>query len=679
MANSNANSNEGDTANGVRAVALVGPAGAGKTSLAEAMLFASGAINRLGSVDAGTTVGDASPEARTRRGSTEINLLRLDYLGDNFAIIDTPGSVGFAADGFGALGSADMAVVVVDPEPDRAALAEPILRRLDGLGIPHAVFVNKIDTARGRIRDLLRAMQPMSGAPLVARQIPIREGEKITGFVDIALERAHRYVPGRESERIDMPAELAEREANERFHMLETLADHDDALLETLLLDEQPSLDRVLKDLTDEARAGWVVPVMFGSALNGFGIHRLLKLLRHEAPPAAFTAQRLGTNGCGVHIFKVANGGSVGRLALARVLGDGLREGADLGGGMRAGALFEMQGDKTRKIAIAEPGAIIAIAKADAAKAGMIIGGSGDRGSEYLIDLPPRNASLAVRAKNRQDDVKLSTALHKLVEEDPALQWTQDEASHETLLHGINDEHLSVTLQRLKRRYGVDVETSTPKVAYRESIRKSITQRGRHKKQSGGHGQYGDVVIEVAPLPRGSGFVFSEKISGGVVPKQWIPAVEAGVRDAMEKGPLGFPVVDVAVTLTDGSYHAVDSSELAFRLAGKLAMQEALAQGQPYLLEPVAHVTISAPPGTGSKMGSVVSSRRGQILNLGNHPEWQRWDQVEAHLPVAAVNGLDAELRSLSQGLATFTVEYDHLSELSGKLADDVVRNVAAT
>jgi elongation factor G len=519
-------------------------------------------------------------------------------------------------------------------------------------------------------------MQPMSGAPLVARQIPIREGEKITGFVDIALERAHRYVPGKESERIDIPSDLADREASERFHMLETLADHDDELLETLLMDEQPSLDRVLKDLTDEARAGWVVPVMFGSALNGFGINRLLKMLRHEAPSVELAAQRLGTNGKGLHVFKVANGGAVGRLALARVLGDGLAEGADLGNEVKAGALFSLQGEKTSKMGVAEPGDIVAIAKADGAKAGMLFGG-GDNGSDYLIDLPPRNAVIALQAKNRQDDVKLSTALHKLVEEDPALEWRQDEAAHETQLIGINDEHLNVTLQRLKRRYGVEVETRSPKVAYRESIRKGVTQRGRHKKQSGGHGQYGDVVIEVKPLPRGSGFVFEEKISGGVVPKQWIPAVEAGVRDACERGPLGFPVVDVAVTLTDGSYHSVDSSELAFRLAGKLAMTEALAQCQPYLLEPVAHVAIASPPGTGSKMGSVVSSRRGQILNLGSHHEWQRWDMVEAHLPVASVTGLDAELRSLSQGLATFTAEYDHLSELSGKLADDVVKAAA--
>lgn len=669
-----ASTTEGAKTIGVRAIALVGPAGSGKTSLSEAMLYAAGAINRLGSVEAGTTIGDSSPEARARRGSTEINLSRFEYLGDKFAIIDTPGSVGFAADGYAALGSADMAIVVVDPETERAALAEPILRRLETLQIPHAVFVNKIDAARGRIRDLLAAMQPISGPPLVARQIPIREGEKITGFIDIALERAHRYVPGKESERIDIPADLAEREANERFHMLETLADHDDALLETLLMDEQPSLERVLQDLTEEARAGWVVPVMFGSALNGFGIHRLLKMLRHEAPSVEQAAGRMGTKGDGVHVFKVANGGAVGRLALARVLGNGLNEGAELSADMRAGALFAVQGDKTNKLQAADAGDIVAIAKADAARCGMIFRSTCDAGSAELIDMPPRNATVALRARNRQDDVKLSTALHKLVEEDPALEWTQDETSHETLLRGVNDEHLNVTLQRLKRRYGVEVVTHAPRVAYRESIRKGVTQRGRHKKQSGGHGQYGDVVIEVRPLPRGSGFVFEEKISGGVVPKQWIPAVEAGVRDAMERGPLGFPVVDVAVTLIDGSYHSVDSSELAFRLAGKLAMSEALAQCQPYLLEPVVHVAIAAPAGTGSKMGSVVSSRRGQILNLGTHPDWQRWEMVEAHLPVSSLNGLDAELRSLSQGLATFTSKFDHLSELSGKLADEVVK-----
>jgi elongation factor G len=670
------------TSNGIRAVALAGPAGAGKTSLAEAMLFASGTINRQGSVEAGTTIGDTSPEARARGGSTELNLLRYEWLGDQFAVIDTPGATGFAADGLAALDSADMAIVVVDPDPARAALAEPILRRIDALKLPHAIFVNKIDQAKGRIRDLLEALQPMSKAPLIARQIPIRDGDQVTGFVDLALERAFHYRPGKASEQIDIPDDLAERESSERMHMLEALADHDDALLEQLLSDELPDLQTVFDDLIEETRANQVVPVLFGSAQNGFGVRRLMKMLRHEAPAPEGAATRLGTNGSGLHIFKIANGGAVGRLALARVLGDGLAEGSEIkanGEAIRVGALFTMQGDKTVKIARAASGDVVAIAKADSAKAGMLIGAEGAADSSIrLIELPPRNAAIAIATKNRNDDVRLSTALHKLVEEDPALDWTQDDVSHETILHGINDEHLNVTLARLKRRYGVEVATCPPRIAYKESIRKGVTQRGRHKKQSGGHGQFGDCVIEVRPLERGAGFRFSDKITGGAIPKQWIPAVELGVRDAMGKGPLGFPVVDVAVTLIDGSFHSVDSSELAFRIAGRVGMSEALGQCAPYLLEPVCHISVTAPPGTGSKVGSVISARRGQISGLGQHPEWDRWELIEGTIPEAGLHGLDAELRSLSQGLANFTARFDHLTELSGRLADEVVKQAVA-
>ncbi|MET0180877.1 MAG: elongation factor G, partial [Novosphingobium sp.] len=291
-----------------------------------------------------------------------------------------------------------------------------------------------------------------------------------------------------------------------------------------------------------------------------------------------------------------------------------------------------------------------------------------------LVDYPARNAAVAITTRDRKDDVKLSTALHRLCEEDTALEWTQDDSTHETLLRGINDEHLAVVLGRLQRRFGVAVDSRPPRIAYRESIRKPATQRGRHKKQSGGHGQYGDCVIEVAPRERGEGFAFEDKITGGVIPKQYIPAVEAGVKDAMERGPLGFPVVDVAVKLTDGSFHSVDSSELAFRTAGRIAMSEGLAQCAPYLLEPVFRVTIDTPPGTGSKAGSVLSSRRGQILGLGPHPEWARWERIEATIPEAGLHGLDAELRSLSQGLASYAAEYDHLAELSGRQAEDVVK-----
>ena len=671
-------------AGATRAIALVGPAGAGKTSLAEALLYAGGAINRQGSVEAGTTVGDASPEARARRGSTELNLLHFDFMGDRYALIDTPGGVGFAADGLAALPAADLAIVVVDPDPLRAALAEPFLRRIDDLGLPHVIFVNKIDNARaGSVREVLEALQPMSREPLALRQFPIREGESIVGYVDVAMERAYRYRPGQESECIAIPVELTEREKEERQKLLETLADFDDELMEALLMDEVPEQGTVVADLAQDTGGNKVVPVMFGSSATGGGIRRLMKLLRHETPRPEAACERLGLEeGGGLHVFKIANGGAMGRLALGRVLGGGLKEGEELlvaGEPARTGSLFALQGEKTAKQAEARPGDIVAVAKVDGAKSGMLLGSKGARrNGEAHVEYPARNAGVAIATRNRQDDVKLSTALHRLCEEDPALEWKQDDATHETLLRGVNDEHLALVVAKLQRRYGVAVDTRPPRIAYKESIRKGATQRGRHKKQSGGHGQYGDCVIEIRPLERGEGFVFEDKITGGVIPRQYIPAVEAGIKDAMERGPLGFPVVDCAVRLIDGSFHTVDSSEIAFRTAGRIAMSEGLALCAPYLLEPIFKVTIDTPPGTGSKAGSVLSSRRGQILGLGQHPDWARWERIEAMLPESGLHGLDAELRSLSQGLASYTAEYDHLAELTGKQADEVVKARAA-
>ncbi|HYZ48622.1 MAG TPA: elongation factor G [Sphingomonas sp.] len=659
-----------------RAIALVGPGGAGKTSLAEALLFCSGAIDRQGSVDHGNCIGDSSPEARARRGSTELNLMHFEFLEDRFALIDTPGSVGFVGDGALGMAAADLAVVVVDPEPARAQLAEPMLRQLEAMDMPHLIFVNKIDQARGRLRDLLEALQPLSSKPLLARHIPIWEGDRITGFVDVGLERAFHYVPGKPSERIEIPSELVDREIADRMHLLEQLADHDDSLLEQLLMDETPDQQTVLNDLARETGEHLGVPVMFGSAQNGFGVRRLLKALRHEAPAPKHAAVRLGAeDGC-AFVFKVANGNQIGRLALARVFGGPLSEGAELksaNGTVRIGTLLRMQGEKAAKVPRAEIGDVVAIAKAEGVQAGEWLTARGAPLSAPEVERPAANHVLAIAPKNRNDDVKLSTALHKLTEEDAALAWEQDEVHHETLLKGMGDEHLNVVLARLKRRYGVDVTSRPATIGYKESIRKTVTQRGRHKKQSGGHGQYGDCVIELKALPRGSGFVFEDKITGGAIPRQYIPAVEAGIRDAMMKGPLGFPVVDVAVTLTDGSFHSVDSSELAFRTAGRIAMSEALAAAQPYLLEPICKVTILTPNAATSRITSAISSRRGQMLGMEPRQGWHRWDRIEALIPEASLRGLDADLRSLSQGLATYAAEFDHLQEISGKLADEVV------
>jgi elongation factor G len=663
-------------AKGTRAIALVGPAGAGKTSLAEAMLFAAGATDRLGSTANGSSIGDSSPESRQRGGSTELNLYNFKYLDDEYALIDVPGSIGFSADGARAVAVADLAIVVVDPDPARAPLAAPALRMLDELGIPHLIYVNRIDQAHGRIRDLLTALQPMSVSPLIARQIPIWDGEKVSGFVDLALEYAFKYRAGQESERIEIPADLHDREIEARTHMLEQLADHDDELLEQLLMDETPSREKVLKDLARETGENIGVSVLFGSATGSWGVRRLLKALRHESPAPQAAAARLSVSDPSMYVFKILHG-SIGRLALARVLGGKISEGSDLktedGEHARAGSLFKVQGEKTQKVGEARPGDVVAVAKVDSVKGGQWLG-TGKLPASIEIDFPARNCAFAIEPADRKDDVKLSGALQRLTEEDAGLIVEHDETNHEIRLRGVNDEHLNTVIGRLKRRYGVEVKSHPPAIGYRESVRKPVRQHGRHKKQSGGHGQFGDVIIEIRPVGRGDGFQFEEKIHGGSVPKQWIPAVEEGVREAMQKGPLGFQVVDVAVTLVDGSYHSVDSSELAFRLAGRLAMQEALSAAQPHLLEPMHKVTVVCPSSATSRITSAVAGRRGQMLGMAPRDGWTGWDRIEALLPEAELAGLEAELRSQSQGLATYEAQFDHLAELNGPLADKVIQ-----
>jgi elongation factor G len=659
---------------GARAIALVGPAGAGKTSVAEALLHAAGAIPRLGSVDQGTSHGDSSPEARGRSGSTELNLTRFTWAGDDYVLLDCPGSVGLMSETDCALEVADLAIVVILPEADRAALAEPVLRDLEERGVPHLIFVNKIDKATGSIGDLLEALKPLSVAPVLDRQLPISEGEHAIGYIDLALDRAFKFRDGQPSEQVPMP----EGQGDARFHLLEQLADHDDYLLEQLLNDEQPDLKTVSGDLKRETGEGLVVPVMLGSATHGYGMRRLLKALRHDTPAPAATAERLGITGPALEVFKVANDTTVGRLALGRVFGKPLAEGSDLtaadGEAHRAGALFGVQGGQTVRLKQANPGDVVGIAKADEVHAGDRLGIAGAKPSARAAHTPRiANSALSISVKDHKDEVRLSTSLNKLTEEDGGLSWETSEGTHETLLRGLNDEHLALALDRLKRRYGLEVNVGQPSVAIKESIRKSVTQRGRHKKQSGGHGQYGDVVIEVKPLPRGTGFEFVDKITGGVIPRQYIPAVEAGIKDAMHKGPLGCQVVDVQVTLVDGSFHAVDSSELAFRTAGRIGMSEALAQASPYLLEPIAHVTIQCPGTATSRITSALPSRRARVLGMTPREGWSRWDTVEAQVPEAEMAGFQVDVRSLSQGMATYEAKFDHLAEVSGRTAETLV------
>ena len=664
-----------------RAVALVGPYGSGKTELLEALLVASGAKEKMGTAASGDRLGDSTPEARSRGMTTEINVASFEYLEDTYHVLDCPGSIEFGADAAFALPAADIAVVVAEADPQKVAAVQPTLQELHRLGVPHILFLNKIDEAGGRVRDLQSALEDISPRPLVLRQIPIWDGEAISGFIDLASERAYVYRSGKESQRVDIPSDLADREADARFQMLEKLADFDDTLMEALLEDAKPELNTVFKDLTEELQQGLITPVLIGSASSGGGVRRLLKALRHETPDASVAAERLLGAAPGdtptAYIFKTSHAGQAGKLSLARVLGGKLSDGATYtradGSTVRGSGLMAVEGGDHKKTDRGEAGDVVGIGRLDDVLTGeiVVIESKGVKPA-MTIEAPPAVYGLAVTAGDRKDEVKITASMTKLVEEDPALSFGPDADTGEFVLRGLGDVHLKNAVAKLERKFGVTVQTRTPATPYRETIRKRTTQRGRHKKQSGGHGQFGDVVLEVRPLERGAGFAFEHKISGGVVPKQYFPAVESGVKDACQKGPLGFPVIDAAATLVDGSHHSVDSSEIAFRTAGRIGMQTALAECSPVLLEPIWKVEIVTPSEMVSKVTAILTGKRGQILGFNPREGWSGWDRVEGYLPQVELNDLIIDLRSATQGSASFTAEFDHMAELTGRLAEQV-------
>ena len=669
----------GQEGRSARCIALVGPYLSGKTTLLEAILARCGTISRQGRVSEGATVGDGSPEARAHGMSTELNIADVEYLGDHFTFIDCPGSIEFQHESTAALTACDAAVVVCEPDAKRVPALQLILKQLEDRGIPHLLFLNKIDTFSTGVREILPILQPASAKPLVLRQIPIWENGIATGFVDLALERAFIYREHATSEVVEMPQGLFEREQEARFHMLEQLADYDDELMEQLLSDMQPPRDKVFDDLAKELREGLICPVLLGSADRGNGVFRLLKALRHEAPFVQQTAQRLGLEGIGsaAYVLKSLYTAHGGKLSVARVLAGEIPDGATVvgpGGEDRIAGVFSMQGQETKKRQGAKAGDTVALGRLDHIRTGETVSLEKNGIPQLACPPPPQPVfGVALALKDRKDEVKLSTALGKLVEEDASLAIEQNADTHQLVLLGQGEMHLRVALERLNRKYGVAVEQRRRQVPYKETIRKGISIRGRHKKQSGGHGQFGDVVLDIQPLPRGTGFQFSETITGGVVPRQFIPSVEIGVQDYMKQGPLGFPVVDIAVTLTDGSYHSVDSSDMAFRQAGRIAMSEGMPKCNPVLLEPIMAVEIAVPSDATAKINGLISQRRGQILGFDQREGWPGWDLVNAHIPASEMDDLIVELRSATAGVGSFTAKFDHLSELTGRLADQVL------
>ena len=636
-----------------RAVALVGPRGSGKSALFDALMEAAGAgTKRLG-------------DARDRPMTTTVRVGHCAYLDQSWSILDCPGSIEFAHEARAAIAVADIAVVVCEPDAASVATVAPLLRTLVEEAVPHIVLINKIDTFDGSIADLLAALQAHAGAPLVLRQMPIQEDGRIGGYVDLMSERAYRYRKGQASELIRIPDSVAAEETAARGRLVETLADRDDALLEKVLEDIKPAPEELYLDMRKDLLAGAVCEVMLGAGEARHGVRRLWKALRHEAPAAAETADRHGIDADGpplAQIFRTEYAGHAGKLSYARVWRGEIRDGAILGG-TRLGGIYRAGASELVKSTTAVAGDIVILGRLDGVVTGQTVS-PGANPEPLAFPAPPTPVyALAIATADRKDDVRLSDALRKLTEEDQALTVTHDQESGETVLHGMGEMHLPKAIEHLAKGYGLKLTARPPAVAYRETIRSPVHEQGRLKRQTGGHGQFADVRIDIAPRERGAGFLFVDKVVGGAVPRNFIPAVGDAAEDAARKGPLGHPVVDIEVTLVDGKYHDVDSSDMAFRTATQIAMREGLAKAGPFLLEPVDRVTVSVPAEHTARVQRLLTGRRGQILAFAERTGWPGWDDVEALVPEAELHDLIIELRSQTQGLGTYRRRFDHLAE----------------
>ena len=660
-----------------RNVALVGPYSSGKTSLLESLLFVTGAITRKGKISDRNTVGDSSTQARDRQMSVEVSVAHSQYQDLNFTFLDCPGSIEFASETYNALVGAGAAIIVCEPVVDRVLTLAPLLKFLDDWEIPHLIFINKMDRCNSHFNEVLQALKSVSSRPLVPQQYPIRQNNEIIGFIDLINEQAYHYHANSPADPVALPDHLKEEEQIARQEMLETIAEFDDHLLEELLEDINPSREEILQDLKQELGADQIVPVFFGMAERDYGVRHLLTALVEEAPAPTITANRRGLDPSAdgdavVQILKTYFTPQGGRLSLARVWQGTLSDGMALNG-VRIGGIYRLMGQQQQPLQQAQAGEIIALGRLEGIGTGDVVSsGSQKPDLPRGLQLKPVFA-LAIAAANRKDEVKLSSALTKLIEEDPSLYWEQHGDTKEVILWGQGEIHLQVALDRLARKYNLPMTTHLPQVPYKETIKTSTKSHGRYKHQTGGHGAFGDVYLDIKPLARGEGFHFHESIVGGVVPKQYIPGVETGVREYLGHGPLGFPVVDIDVTLTDGSYHSVDSSEQAFKQAARLAMTEGLPKCHPVLLEPILSVTVLAPSEYTAKVLQLISGKRGQIQGFEASEEWKGWDQVTAYLPQAEMHDFIVELRSLTMGVGFFQWDEDHLQEVPDKLRDGVL------
>ena len=640
----------------MRCFSVVGPSHSGKTTLVQMLAELEGK--------------PAHPEDMGLMAFT-----RFSFMGDEWCAIDFAGGPELAGQCGNALMASDAVVLCVPPDPEAAVLAAPYLRAIEAAGTPCFIFVNRMDQPKGRVRDIVSALQEYSGHAVVLRQVPIREGGEVVGVVDLISERAWRYREGQSSTLIEIPESAVDREQEARTELLEHLSDFDDALLEELIEDREPATGAVYSVATRVLQHSDIVPVLLGSASHANGITRLMKSLRHETPSVDALRQRLSAKRDALAVgFHARIRKHVGKSVCVRALSKGVQGGAQLGGD-NLGSMQDIAG----KGAAGEllPGQLAVAVKSDHLDVGKVFAaGSASSAPDWAKSHPPVFARVIEPAGER-DEVRLSDALNKLQKTDTGLTVGQDETTGHTVVRVQGTMHLRRLNETLADDFGIEVTEHPPLAVYRETISRQVEQHYRHRKQSGGAGQFADVNVIVRPQARGDGFGFDETVKGGAVPRNYIPSVEAGAQDALEKGPFGFPVLDVAVTLTDGKHHSVDSSDHAFRTAGRMAVKEALSAADPVLLQPIDKVMIHIPSVFSGAMVSLISSLKGQVLGFDRDPEAKGWDIFRALLPASAEDDLIRQLGSATLGTAWYEAEFDHYEEIYGKEAEKISKERA--
>ena len=683
-----------------RNVAFVGPNHAGKTSLIEAILHATGAITRRGKIADGTMTMDHEPEAIARQISTSTSCARFTYRDCTFNVLDCPGFVDFVEEAKLALLGCDIAVFVVEPDPQKLIQMDSLMHFAEEIGLACLVFVNKMDKPDIDFAETLDTLKAMTGVktlhPMTALEYPISGELGITGYEDVLKMQAYKFDAQGKSEKTDMPASIKAEVETAHEKLIENLADADDTVLEMVMDGKEPPVDLLEKDLKKAVREGICVPILVGSAHTDAGVLALLDTIVDECPSPAEREYK-DKNGKTLtvkedgpvvaQVIKTYIHPQFGKLSLARVFTGTINGDAHLTVSSRSGAkeeriggLYWLLGKKQETLSTAPAGSIVAIARLEAPHTGDTVVTGKESTVMYAPPSPPPLYSLAISPKSHGDEAKLSTLLAKMVDEDPTLKVDRDPDTNEYCLYGQGEVHLTLTRQRLERKYHLELDTKRPQIAYKESVQSKVEAHGRHKKQSGGRGQFGEVYLRLEPLERGAGVKFGESIVGGAVPRQYIPGVEKGVMEALLRGPLAnFPVVDISANLFDGSFHDVDSDEMSFKMAAIIAMREGLQKAHPIILEPIAEVTVVVPSTHTSGVLSQVTGRRGHILGYGPSETRSGWDEVSAHVPQGELWDYIIELRTLSHGLGFYTWKFDHLSPVPVHLSQELIAKAAAS